>query len=959
MVCPGPGGLLSRLDEKFTLGSEKWLALQTLSVIVPLPTRTLCAATLTMLFSLRFALVPALSRAIVAACSLSAVCATWGVASLSAATLSTSDDTLLEDIERTAFRYFVEQSDPVTGLVRDRARADGSHSEGKASIAASGFSLSAWVIAAERGWVTREAAVERVRRKLEFLLTRAPRQHGFFYHFMEMGTGERAWKCELSSIDSALAYSGAIVAREYFADPEITRLVNTMLGEVDWRWFSNGGSQISLSWHDETGFSRYRWNRYSEHVLMSFLALGVSSHVMPAEYWRAWSREPLGRYADYVYVQEPPLFVHQFPQGYLDLRDQRDAVMDYFRNSQLATLAQRQWSIDLKPEFPYWGENLWGLTASDSATGYKAWGGPPRTLRFNALDGTIVPCAAGGSLIFEPEKTLAVLRNLKATYGDKIWSRYGFVDAFHPTNGWVNPDVIGIDQGIVMVQAENLRSGLIHRMFMQAPEVKLGMLKAGFVSTRRDLTSAEASRVKTFATDAWHSLQQQQADPALQITATLAALRLALISEAAATEMISQAIVMPAPAASNTGLYAASLVAARQALPALTDAATRALNALSWTAPVSGQSLGTTERMSALLAIGLGKRPATDWSGLDRTTQAIGPVHVLAPADVAGALLPGLWLKENAVLSGVSASQLAYVLLEQSTAGTPDAYRLALFLDHFPAETLSKFSGPVTASSAEAQAALLIVAANLLERDCIREWFSRDAVVQAGTTAISEFGEAVYSAEHTSVIAQRELAGPHVLPAPREAIAVAATEAPEKWQWHRVAGLEFKDSLADVRPEDAPVEMSFAFAWDAQALHFRAKVIDSPKGYVLPASRNRLVEVFVDPTRDGLRWLGEGDFQFAFIRSHHWELKDLGDAAEFFHKAAAQGKITPTADGYLVEGSIPWSVLGLTPHAGLQIGVSPALICEGTKEWEATIKLNWSYVALDESRTRLGVLTLQ
>lgn len=880
-----------------------------------------------------------------------------------AADLSADDEILLDDIERTAFRFFREQAHPRTGLVRDRARADGSESAGKASIAASGFSLSAWVIATERGWVDRATAVERVREKLRFLANEAPRHRGFFYHFMEMDTGERAWKCELSSIDSALVYAGAIVAREYYADPEISALVNRLLGEVDWNWFLNDGKLVSLSWHDETGFSRYRWDRYSEHVLMSFLALGVSPRPLPADYWRAWDRKPLGRYGDYVYIQEPPLFVHQFPQAYLDLRDRRDGVMDYFKNSQLATFAQRQFSIDLKNEFPSWGENLWGLTASDSATGYKAWGGPPRTLRFNSLDGTIVPCAAAGSLIFAPRETLAVLRHLRMAYGDRIWKRYGFVDAFNPETGWVNPDVLGIDQGIAMVQAENLRTGLIQRLFMRAPEIQLGMEKAGLYSTRRQLTRGEQNHVRVQAALAWQSLQSKAAGSGLQLTATLAAHRLGLLDGSAAVETARRLIASAAPTdPAGISLFAASLVASRQAMPVLASEATKRLESLSWPTPQApAASLGSVARLGTLIGIGLGTKAAADWGALDRTTRQLGSVHVLAPADVAGAVLPGLWLDESAVLSGASASQLAYATLEARPAKMPDALTLALLLDHFPGETLHRFAGELGRAAegeADAQAALVIAAANLLSQQCVRTWFGADPVVQKARAAIAEFGEAAFGA-NTSVIAQRELQGPRELPPVRTAVAVSSTTPREQWQWHRVAGMEFKDSLADVRPGDAPVEMKFAFTWDAESLHFHAQVIDSPAGYALPVERNRLVEVFLDPANDGLRWLGVGDYQFGFIRSHHWELKNTSDAVEFFHHATSRGTITPTPDGYVVEASIPWSVLGVTPHPGLEMGASPAVVSEGTKEWEATIKLSWSYVHLDDKRVRLGVLKLQ
>lgn len=918
-----------------------------------------CYRTHTMLFRSRFAVWPALRIAL--CCVLPAL--SLFIAPVRAANLSLEDDALLDDIERTAFRFFQEQAHPRTGLVRDRARADGSESIGKASIASSGFSFTAWVIATERGWVQRTAAAERVRAKLRFLANEAPRQKGFFYHFMEMDTGERAWKCELSSIDSALIYAGAIVAREYFADPEITALVNRLLGDVDWNWFLNEGSQVALSWHDETGFSRYRWDRYSEHVLMSFLALGVSPKPLPAAYWRAWERKPLGRYGDFVYVQEPPLFVHQFPQGYLDLRERRDAAMDYFKNSQLATLAQRQFSIDLKQEFPSWGANLWGLTASDSATGYKAWGGPPRTLRFNSLDGTIVPCAAAGSLIFAPRETLAVLRHLRLAYGDRIWKRYGFVDAFNPETGWVNPDVIGIDQGISMIQAENLRTGLIHRLFMRAPEVQLGIAKAGLYSTRRELTQGEQHLVRTHALAAWQKIQAGGADAGLQLTATLAAHRLGLLDGAEAVERVRRLVAASTASAdyAGTSLLAAALITARQALPVVAAEATQKLIALSWPAKTAGEKLAAVSRLGTFIGVGQGRESGASWSGLDRTTQPLGAVHVLAPADVTGAVLPGLWLDERAVLSGASASQLAYATLDAHPKQVPDAMTLALLIDQFPGEVLHRFSGALGRASddpANAQAAIVIAAANLLSNDCVRTWFARDEVVQKARAGIPEFVDGAFGAK-TSVVAQRELLGPRVLPEPRRAIAVPADAPREQWQWHTVAGMEYKDSLADVRAGDPPLSLKFAFTWDAEALHFHAVVVDSPAGYKLPVERNRLVELFVDPARDGLLWLGAGDYQFGFIRAHHWELKNTSDAVEFFHHAASRGKITPTADGYTVDGSIPWSALGVTPKPGLQMGVSPAVVAEGTKEWEATLKLIWSYVREDESHVRLGILTLQ
>jgi hypothetical protein len=421
--------------------------------------------------------------------------------------LTAADDAFLSELEMASFRFFLEQADPRTGLVRDRARADGSASAGKASIAATGFALTAWAVGAERGWVERATAVQRARTLLRFLATEAPRQHGFFYHFMEMDTGARAWKCELSTIDTGLFLAGAIAAREYFHDPEITKLVDRLYREVDWHWFLNGGRTFAMGWFDETGFSRFRWDRYSELMMLTLLGLGAPERPIEPELWSAWSRAPLGSYGGYHYIQGPQLFVHQFTQAYGDFRGLRDAYADYFLNSTLATLAQRKFCLDLRSEFPSWSERLWGLTASDSATGYKSWGGPPRTTDFNSLDGTVVPCAPAGSLPFAPSETLAALQFMRSAYGDRIWTRYGFVDAFNPETGWVNPDVIGIDLGITLLQAENLRTGFVWSLFMGAPEVKRALARAGFVSTSRDLTGSGREELRRLAARAWKSLE--------------------------------------------------------------------------------------------------------------------------------------------------------------------------------------------------------------------------------------------------------------------------------------------------------------------------------------------------------------------------------------------------------------------------------------------------------------------
>ncbi len=875
------------------------------------------------------------------------------------AVLTETDHQLLEEIERMSFRFFVEQANPHTGLVRDRARADGSASEGKASIGASGFSFNAWVIATERGWVERPAALERIRHKLRFLVNEAPRRHGFFYHFMEMDTGARAWKCEVSSIDTALLLAGAIVAREYFGDPEITSLVNHLLADVDWSWFRNGGQLVSLSWHDETGFSRYRWNRFSEHLLMSFLALGASPQPVDAEYWRSWDRRPVGRFGDRVFLQEPPLFVHQFPQAFIDLRDRRDAYVDYFRNSQLATLAQRQMCIELHEEFPSWGENLWGVTASDSATGYKAWGGPSRTLRYNALDGTIVPCATAGSLPFAPRETLQVLHYLRLAYGDRLWKRYGFVDAFNPETGWVNPDVIGIDQGISLVQAENLRTGLIQRLFMQSPEAQLSLTKAGLLSKSRDLTLPQEKQVRDQAVAAWQSLQSAPADAGLQLTALLAAHQLGLFNSAELLTRVRPLLAtVPSWAdAAAVAHYAAALITVRQALPELYADATRQLGKITWPIlPASPVLLGSASRLELFLQVALKGQSAGVWTAMSRASQAEGAVQVLSPAQPAALLLPGLWLDESTIITGAAAGNLAYAQLTVAGSARPtDAMTLALQLDHFPKEVLVKMggagiAGALLSGAPEAQAALLITSANLLVGDCIRHWFQQDPLVRTGRGAIAEFGAAAFG-PNSSIYAKNELALSRVTHPLRSATAVAATLPREQWNWHLMTAPEFRESDADVMPGDAPLEMRFAFTWDSAALYFHAEVTDSPAGYTFPPGRNRMIELFIDPRNDGLIWTSPLDRMFTY--------KLADQPRELFNHAQTQAGVIETEHGYNVEASIPWSALSLTAKSGLELSVSPAVLSEGSKEWEAMVRLNWSAHKEPDGQTKLGVLRLE
>lgn len=398
----------------------------------------------------------------------------------SAAPLAKGDAAFIDDLSKRAFRYFQEQTDPKTGLTADRAGTDGKRRDGVASVASTGFGLAALCVGAERGWIAPSKARAQAKRTMRFLLESAPQERGFFYHFLDMKTGARAWNSEASTIDTALLLGGALTAKRCFADDaEIASLASALYERVDFPWVMKGEPALmSMGWTPEKGFIPARWDTYSEHMLLDLLAIGSPAHPIPAGLWDRWRRDRVV-YSSFTYIAgDKPLFIHQFSHAFVDFRGKRDGHgLDYFENSRTATLAQRQFFIDLAPEFPGYSKDVWGLTASDGPGGYIAWGGPPRDA---AIDGTVVPCAAGGSLMFTPEESLSALREMKKRWGGKIYGRYGFTDAFNPATGWTGPDVIGIDQGIILLSAENLRGGSVWGWFMKNPEIARAMSSVGF-----------------------------------------------------------------------------------------------------------------------------------------------------------------------------------------------------------------------------------------------------------------------------------------------------------------------------------------------------------------------------------------------------------------------------------------------------------------------------------------------
>ena len=392
--------------------------------------------------------------------------------------VSKAADALLDDMEGRNCDFFYNEASPKTGLVRDRAPSEGRSLSRVASIAATGFGLSAMCIAAKRNYLRPTDCEARVEKTLAFLLEQCPHEHGFLYHFIDIESGQRMFGSELSSIDTSLLMCGILHCREYFeGNARITALATTLYRRVDWEWMLNSGTTLSMGWLPDQGFLKHRWDIYAELTTMYLMAIGSPTHPIPASTWDALQR-PIIQFGGIDYISGvAPLFIHQYPQAWVDYRDKRDKYANYFTNSIAATRAHQLWCMVLGQKFAWIDQGLWGISASDSRQGYRVWGGPPD---MGPLDGTVVPCATAGSLVFLPAECSHVLLQIRERFGTKGYQRYGFVDALQPKANWFAEDVIGIDVGIGLLMAENLRSGFVWEHFMKNREILHAMREVAF-----------------------------------------------------------------------------------------------------------------------------------------------------------------------------------------------------------------------------------------------------------------------------------------------------------------------------------------------------------------------------------------------------------------------------------------------------------------------------------------------
>ena len=422
-----------------------------------------------------------------------------------------STDAELVKLQHESFNYFLYEANPANGLIIDKTAANW-----PASIAATGLALAAYPVGVERGFMSRSAAVERTLNTLRFFWNSpqgpevdATGYRGFYYHFLDMQTGRRAWQCELSTLDSTFLLAGALTAGLYFdadkADElEIRTLANALYRRADWQWAQNQGATVTHGWKPESGFLKYRWEGYDESMLLYILGLGSPTYPLPEASYTAWASTYRWeqRYG-YEYLYAGPLFTHQLSHVWIDFRGIQDAFMrskgiDYFENSRRATYVQQQYAIDNPFKFSGYASCCWGITASD--------GPGPDMLKINEIerqffdyvgrgvpygpdDGTISPWVVAASLPFAPEIVLVNLHYCIHQARLTEFNSYGFKASFNPTHPgkpgnphgwWVSPWHYGLNQGPIVLMIENHRTSLLWRLMRNCPYVNSGLQRAGF-----------------------------------------------------------------------------------------------------------------------------------------------------------------------------------------------------------------------------------------------------------------------------------------------------------------------------------------------------------------------------------------------------------------------------------------------------------------------------------------------
>ena len=416
---------------------------------------------------------------------------------------------MLDDLQHDAFNFFLHETNPENGLV-----LDGTWEDSPSSIAAVGFGFAVLPVGVERGWMSRDEAVERTWVTLRFFANspQGPEPdtlgyQGFYYHFLNEDTGQRTWNCEISTIDTTILIAGMLVSAQYFDDDdssgerEIRELADQLYRRVNWNWAQAGELTVRHGWLPESGFLDHHWQGYDEALLLYILGLGSPDHPLPPESFRAYtSTYRWQKLYGYELLHAAPLFVHQFSHIWIDFRGIQDEFMrahgiDYFENSRRATYVQQQHAIQNPYHFEGYGEFDWGITASEGPVqgsepvqadghtfyGYLARGVPEPD------DGTLSPWTVIAALPFAPEIALPTIKYIGETF-PQLSGEYGLKCSLNPSfpgdtqesRGWFSENYYGLNEGPIVLTIENYRSDLIWRLMKQCRPVIEGLRKAGF-----------------------------------------------------------------------------------------------------------------------------------------------------------------------------------------------------------------------------------------------------------------------------------------------------------------------------------------------------------------------------------------------------------------------------------------------------------------------------------------------
>jgi len=399
--------------------------------------------------------------------------------------LPTDDITqIVEDEMKGSFDFFWEQANTTPGssgfgLVRDRYPG----SESIASIASTGFGLTAYLIGINKGYITEQEGYERVNQTLDTLLA-MDREEGFYYHFVDIESGKRVWESEVSSIDTSILLLGVLSVGQYFGG-EIEVKARQIYDAVNWPWFLDDNRQMFyMAYRPEKGFEGH-WDFYAEQLMMYILAAGSVTHPVDEVPYYTFTRH-VASYGDgepFIHSWFGSLFTYQYSHAWIDFRDYVDREgVNWFDNSIKASLAQYNFAVDMDSKYETLGPNAWGLTACDGPNGYNgSYGAPPSGFdnQQHYVDDTIAPCAAIASMIFTPKQSEQAMQNYASI--PELKGKYGFYDAYNLTEDWFDSDVIGIDKGITLLMLANAENNFVYEIMMQNETILNGLSKLQFV----------------------------------------------------------------------------------------------------------------------------------------------------------------------------------------------------------------------------------------------------------------------------------------------------------------------------------------------------------------------------------------------------------------------------------------------------------------------------------------------